>query len=95
VSDDSEISVVVKLAHICACFVFQPHIHGASSVCSVSTEVVSVHDVTEGLQTVPIVLCVSILVENKVESFGVVVILLLLCVLPVNHFNESFLAYLV
>jgi hypothetical protein len=64
-------------------------------MCSVSTEVVSVHDVIEGSQTVPILLYVLIVLDNKVEGFDVVVILMLLCILPVNHFNASFLAYLV
>jgi len=41
------------------------------------------------------ILYVLILLGNKVEGFGVVVISLLLCVLPVSHFNLSFLAYLV
>jgi len=62
------------VAHVCACFVFQPHIHGASSMCSVSTEVVSVHFVIKGLQTLSIVLHVLILLEKKDEGFGVVVI---------------------
>jgi hypothetical protein len=38
---------------------------------------------------VQILLYVLILLENKVDGFDVVVILMLLCILPVNHFNAS------
>ena len=87
--------MVVKFGSRLCLLCFQPHIHGASSMCSVSTEVVSVPDIIEGLRTVPILLYALILLDNKVEGFGVVVILMLLCILPVNHFNASFLACLV
>lgn len=44
-SDRGELNL---MAHVCACVVFQPHIHGSSSMCSVSAKVVSVPPLIEG-----------------------------------------------